>query len=159
MEKRVVLGLGNRLMMDDGIGIYLVEDLQRENLASSFQFFVGETDVEYCLQVIEECPFLIVIDAVGNDRKPGDISLFDLKDMHAMSLGYSAHNFHFFHMLEHMDVEGLLIGIEPYKIDFQDSLSEVLLQKYPLIKHKVIHELSLLKEKGTFKYTYEYKKK
>ena len=58
------MGIGNRLMMDDGIGIYLVEELAKLDEQSNIDYLVGESDVDYCLNQIEELTPVIILDAI-----------------------------------------------------------------------------------------------
>lgn len=46
----IVLGIRNQLMMDDGVGIYLVEELADKNEDAQVHYLVGESDVDYCLE-------------------------------------------------------------------------------------------------------------
>jgi len=52
-----------------------------------------------------------------------------------MEKGIAAQNFHFFHALSTRN--GLLIGVEPYEIDFHFGLSDDLKREYSRIKQKV----------------------
>lgn len=44
MKEIVVLGIGNRLMMDDGIGVRLVEELDQREHVPYIRYVPGETD-------------------------------------------------------------------------------------------------------------------
>lgn len=45
MKELLVLGIGNILMMDDGIGVYIVEELKNRNTNPCIRYVIGETDV------------------------------------------------------------------------------------------------------------------
>lgn len=62
-------------MQDDGIGVYVVEQLSKGDFLSNFRFAVGETDIDYCLDVIDEEDYLVIIDAANTGSEPGDIKL------------------------------------------------------------------------------------
>jgi hydrogenase maturation protease len=50
MKKVIVVGIGSRLMTDDGVGVLLVEDLAPYFSDSPLiKLIPGETDVDYCL--------------------------------------------------------------------------------------------------------------
>ena len=140
MKEILVLGIGNKLMMDDGIGAYVVETLSGRNVHTDISFRVGETDVYYCLQQIEEASFLIVLDAAYLNKPPGTISIFPLEQIfghprHSLSL----HDFHLFSEISMKDtsVEGLFIGIEPYEINYFYGLSGFLQEQYLNIVEKI----------------------
>ncbi|MFD1018371.1 hydrogenase maturation protease [Thalassobacillus hwangdonensis] len=136
MKKITILGIGNRLMKDDGIGIYIVEELMKERILD-VNYSIGETDVDYCLEVIEETDYLIVIDAVESGSDYGAVSMVDLKNINPGSLGISAHNIHLFHQLKCQGSPGVLIGIEPFMVSFHWGLSEELNDSLPMIIKKV----------------------
>ena len=131
----LVMGIGNVLMQDDGIGVYLVEELGAEDWDERIRFVIGETDVDYCLTEAEASKFLIIIDAVQCGGEKGSLYEMELSSLSVMEKGIAAHNFHLFHTFSGMN--GILIGIEPYEIDFQFGLSKELKSKFPEIKKKV----------------------
>ncbi|PLR95064.1 hydrogenase maturation protease [Bacillus sp. T33-2] len=136
MEKIMVLGIGNQLMMDDGIGIYLVEELKKRECTSNISYLVGESDIDYCIEQIEGASFVIILDAVISGKEPGDISNYPLANLHQHErLDISPHNLHLFHVLanEKDKIKGFLIGVEPYEIRFHIGLSQTLHQKWDLL--------------------------
>ncbi|MFD1291016.1 hydrogenase maturation protease [Laceyella putida] len=140
--------MGNRLMMDDGIGVYIVEELQKQNKDESVKYIVGETDIDFCLDVIENTSYLIVIDAVKTGKEPGEISIYSLDEMPLMNLGFSSHNLHFFHFLYHKKqrIKGILIGIEPFQIDFNLGLSSILNNRFHQVMINVKRQIQKVKE-------------
>jgi len=131
----LVMGIGNVLMQDDGIGVYLAEELMAENNDKRIRYVIGETDVDYCLAETEEDEFLIILDAVQIGSKKGSIYEMPLTQLTIMEKGIAAHNFHLFHAISLK--KGLLIGVEPYEVDFHFGLSDDLKRNYPMIKQKV----------------------
>ncbi|WP_044641125.1 hydrogenase maturation protease [Risungbinella massiliensis] len=140
MGKIIVLGIGNQLMMDDGIGIYLVEELARHNDQLNVHYLIGESDIDYCLNQIEGASFVIILDAVYSGQNFGEVSVFPLTDLHEyQTLDISPHNLHLFHVLYHKKetLKGYLIGVEPYEIRFHIGLSDILTAKWSIILLKV----------------------
>lgn len=136
MKNIAVLGIGNRLLMDDGIGVYIVEKLKEQNICRSIRFIVGETDIDYCLDEINEAEFLIIVDAAKLGNLPGDVTVVALDEViNTGNTGLSMHNLHLFDMLVHTGKEckGLMIGIEPFEIDYNWGLSTELNVKLPEI--------------------------
>lgn len=139
MKKTVVLGIGNRLLMDDGIGLHAVEVL-KELCTCDIYCVIGETDIDYCLDEIKDAEFLIIIDAAKLGISPGEVTVFTLDDVKKhKDLSLSMHNLHLFDMMELTckDKKGIMIGIEPYMIDYNLGLSEELSIKLPEILTKV----------------------
>lgn len=140
MENIIVLGIGNRLMMDDGIGIYLIEELSRLNRTPHVSFLVGESDIDYCIDQITKATFVIIVDAVYSGNKPGELSVYSLADLHKyQQLDISVHNFHLFQALYQQEelIKGYLIGVEPYEIKFHIGLSEMVREQWKTIFHEV----------------------
>ena len=54
MKEVLVLGIGNRLMMDDGIGVLVVEELKKRNTNPYIRYIIGETDTYFCMNQMEE---------------------------------------------------------------------------------------------------------
>lgn len=148
MKDTVILGIGNRLMMDDGIGVYVVERLRdedrngtrNEDCIEKLSYIVGETDIDYCLDAVGEARFIIVIDAVCAGNSPGDVTVFPLEKAASQPYrGLSAHNLHLFDLLNHCNEgwEGFLIGIEPFETNLHIGLSDVLASRFDEITDKV----------------------
>lgn len=147
MEKICVLGIGNRLMMDDGIGVYIVEKLKKDNKQDSVKFVIGETDIDYCLDEITKADFIIVIDAAGAGKNPGDITILSLNEaVNKTDIGLSLHNLHFFQLAKYSNnsLKGILIGIEPFEINYGFGLSNVLKNMLPQIVDSVNTILGIL---------------
>lgn len=124
MKPILVLGIGNQLMMDDGVGIEVVRRLSREH--TGVRYAVGETDFDYCLSLALEARFLVVVDAAQTGKEPGEVTVFPLHTITGSRPGLSLHQTHFLDMLTRTEppVPGILIGIEPYQIDFHWGLSD-----------------------------------
>lgn len=129
MKELIVLGIGNRLMTDDGIGIHIVEELQKINTNKSIQYVIGETDVYFCLNQIENTLITIIIDAAYLHKEPGSICVVALDKVYETTVfPISLHDAHLLDLVRKsgQDIKGLFIGIQPYEINFGTSLSSVL---------------------------------
>ena len=68
----LVLGIGNLVMSDDGVGVKVVQQLQREyRFAKNVEIMDGGTLGLDLLPKLEGIDHLIVVDAVETGRKPG----------------------------------------------------------------------------------------
>lgn len=145
--KMIILGIGNRLMMDDGIGIQLVEELSKHNNKPNFHYLIGESDIDYCLEQIKDATYVIILDAIISGNKPGEISVYSIEDLYETPyLSISPHNFHLFHTLYQQKnmIQGIVIGVEPYEITFNIGMSETIREKWTTILlnvKKIIEEL------------------
>ena len=144
MEKIVVLGIGNRLMMDDGIGIYIVEELMRDGSHTELHYVVGESDIDYCIERINGATLVVIVDAVVLSKEPGEVTFMPLSTIkEKQPLNISPHNMHLFNVLdqEGEEVKAFLIAIEPNEIHFHIGLSQTLKQKFKQIHQNVKNEI------------------
>lgn len=74
MTKTVILGVGNLLLTDDGVGIHAIQKLQAEySLPGGVQVVDGGTCGLDLLQFLEGVDHLIIIDAARLGKSPGSI--------------------------------------------------------------------------------------
>ncbi len=140
MKKELVLGIGNRLMMDDGIGVYIVEELRKRKTGNDTCYVSGETDASFCMQQIREASSVIIIDAAYLGNEPGSIYTIHIKQALQGPLNmFSMHELDLFRQIkiEGKDVEGIFIGVEPKEITFGMQLSDVLQNKLENITDKI----------------------
>jgi hydrogenase maturation protease len=140
MEKIIVLGIGNILMMDDGIGIYLIEELSRQDYAPDVTFLIGESDIDYCMEQIMDAAFVIIVDAVVSGDTPGSLTVYPLSELHQhKEFDISPHDFHLFNLLhlQKESIKGFLIGVEPYEIRFNIGLSKPLNEEWDTLVQSV----------------------
>ena len=81
-EKYLVLGVGNTLLCDDGMGVHVAERLKsRPGLADRIRIIDGGTLGLSLLPELEDAAGLIVIDAAEIGEKPGTIRVFEALEM------------------------------------------------------------------------------
>lgn len=141
MKKTIVIGIGSRIMTDDGIGIYLVEELMEVKPDPHIIYVVGETDVDFCLGEAMDYEMLIIIDAYMSEKQTGEITVVSLEELENDSERglYSAHGMHLLNRLRYKNNCNavLLIGIEPFRVDYGFSLSNELQESYTHILDEV----------------------
>ena len=80
-NKILILGVGNEILMDDGIGPKLVKELQKENLRDDIKYdtaFMGGLEI---LEYIQGYEIVIFIDAmITRDGIPGTVYQFTTDD-------------------------------------------------------------------------------
>jgi len=144
-----VVGVGNLLLKDEGIGVHIAHALQQIDIPHNVKIIDGGTspDLPYYLK---EADKLIVIDAVKAGGKPGTIYRFHPYDMDIESERIiSLHELGLEQSLRMMRLTGnepketVIIGIEPKEIDWGTEPSAELRQKIPEIINIVLKEISL----------------
>ena len=85
-EKILVLGLGNTLLTDDGIGLHVIAALEQavpKESAARIVILDGGTLGLSLLPEIEAATALIVVDAANFGGAPGEVRVFDEAAMDA----------------------------------------------------------------------------
>ncbi len=73
-RKTLVLGLGNVLMGDEGIGVYVVRELEKLPLPSSVECLDGGTGAFTLLGPLEAAGRIVLIDAANDDNPIGTVT-------------------------------------------------------------------------------------
>lgn len=139
MGKKLI-AIGNRLMGDDGVAIYLAEHMKTFFEDIGYEVIIGETDTSYCLSKINTGDFIVILDALYRGLKPGSVSMITLKEaVSRIRQCYSQHECSIIKYLDiyDIDVTGVLIGIEVNQIEFKWELSDVMKDLFPQICEQV----------------------
>lgn len=127
-----VIGIGNRLMIDDGIAIAVLENIKYKLESIGIDIIIGETDFEFCYQQIQEDDFIIILDAAYSDAVAGDIHIYKLQEaIYAYGGVNSSHNMSIFDLMRLYPklLKGYLITIQIVECGFGCNLSEDLKTK------------------------------
>ena len=73
-ERVLVLGVGNLLMGDEGVGIHVIRRLRSRIRAENIVIVDGGTGGYDLLEYFEQADLAVVVDAALDDRPPGTIS-------------------------------------------------------------------------------------
>lgn len=78
MPRKVILGVGNLLLSDEGLGIHALEHLRRSQaLPAEIELLDGGTMGLDLLHYLQEVSHLLIIDAVDAGKEPGAIVRMD----------------------------------------------------------------------------------
>ncbi len=145
----VVVGVGNLLLKDEGIGVHIARALQQMDIPQDTEIIDGGTypDLPYYLSNTDK---LVIIDAVKGGSQPGTVYRFRPGDVNIESEEMvSVHELGLEQSLKIMKLMGrkpreiVIIGIEPGEIDWGTELSAELQQKIPEIVNIVLKEINL----------------
>jgi len=141
-----VVGIGNLLIGDDGVGIHAVQKLSSMNLPDNVEVHDADSNTILLLEAIEGRDKAIIIDAYEKGDKPGTITKFviDPENLPDADIKISLHDMGFFdgiRMGQTADVklpkEIVVIGIEPGSLEAGMELSP----KVKAALEKVIEEV------------------
>ena len=146
--KTVILGVGNVLLSDEGIGVHVANELSTMELPPGVSVVEGGTDGFRLLNIITEADRLIVVDAVKGGAEPGSIYRFNVDEVRNVPSGFRT-SVHQVGILEVIDLSGLIgktpkttvIGVEPKSLEMSLELSPEIREKIPRIIELVFEEL------------------
>jgi len=143
----VIIGVGNLLQRDEGIGIHAIRALQDINLPHDIKLVDGGTSPDL-IAYTRAGDKMIIIDCAKSGGKPGTIYKFKPEDLAAgKGILTSAHEMGVIENLKLMELTGnkpketVIIGIEPAEIDWGIELSERLQKKLPELVKVVMREI------------------
>lgn len=124
----LILGIGNNLLSDDGIGIHVVEALRERNLPG-VECLDGGTLSFSLMETVEGAGRLIVVDAAQLEEAPGTVRLFENEamDRYLRSGRRSVHEVGLADVLDMTRLTGrlpeprALVGIQPKEVDWGDA--------------------------------------
>jgi hydrogenase maturation protease len=103
MQKIGIIGIGNLLRKDDGVGIFLLERLQKQKkeLPKNIEFIDGGTGGMNLLHLLAQFDTVLLIDAVDFKGRPGETRVFSLKDIQSQKkpVMISTHDSDFLNLL------------------------------------------------------------
>ncbi len=131
-----VLGIGNRLMMDDGIAIAILENIRDKLKTMGIEVIIGETDLQFCFHQLTIEDFVIIIDATCSERDAG--SIFSCKLEEAITVYGDTNSQHDMSIFDLMRIyskfsRGYFIGIEVDEIGVGFGLSDTLSELFQYI--------------------------
>jgi hydrogenase maturation protease len=147
--KATLIGLGNILLRDEGIGIHAIRALEaRYPAPPGLEIVDGGTAGLDLLPYIEGRDRVIFVDAVNFRKEPGYIGVLENQEIPALfSHKDSLHHLGLVDVLaaaQLLDVaprEICLIGIQPHLIETGLELSEHLQAKLPLLLARILAKL------------------
>ena len=150
--KVLVLGIGNILLQDEGIGVRVVEELQRRfHIPSEVEVLDGGTAGMALIEDIIDKEHIIILDAVRADRPPGTVIRLEGNAVPAFFQTHiTPHQLGLADLLAALTVahkrpkNTLLIGIVPESIELSLTLSERIQQQLETLIDRTVTELLAL---------------
>lgn len=96
----LVLGIGNYLMGDEGVGVHFINRIQESDFPDNISFIDGGTGGFTLIPYIENHKKVIIVDATMDGREEGTIALLKPKFSNDFPISLSGHNFGLKDMVE-----------------------------------------------------------
>jgi hydrogenase maturation protease len=153
----VVLGLGNLLMGDDGLGVRAVERLAAAFAPDATTHFLdGGTLGLALLPYIERADALLVVDAVATGARPGTLVRLEADDVpRRVDVRLSPHELGVVDILAGATFSGrrpeptILLGVVPADISFGVELSSAVERSLPALIDTIVAEAHALGHRFT----------
>lgn len=135
-----MLGLGNLLLTDDGVGLTLLEQLQQSrDWGENVEFLDGGTRGIVLLTYLEDRRALLVLDAIALGDAPGTVRVIEGYEnfLHMASASGSAHEGNALQLLQSAYIIGMaplkvaVVGVAPAVLETNIGLSDVVQQSLP----------------------------
>jgi hydrogenase 3 maturation protease len=119
-KKKLFVGIGNLLKMDDGVGVYISRKIKNKDSVSSL---TAEASIENYIGKINSLDpdILILIDCVDMKLASGTFKLLEVSQIADMT--FNTHNISLKRLSEFFSMPVHILGIQPEKIDFGENIS------------------------------------
>ena len=149
MKRISVVGVGNLLMRDDGIGVHMVRYLEEQGVPEGVELIDGGTHSYDLLDIFAEADIIIVIDAIQAGGEPGTIYRAPLDELDLQPSGDSATSLHDLNFIEavHMlrlmghDPQFIVFGVQPKEMCLNLELSPEVAAKVPRLAELIQAEI------------------
>jgi len=144
--KTIVLGIGNLLLGDEGVGVHAARALAKGLTLSDTEVLEVGTAILDALPALEKADRVIVLDAMEDHGDPGTIYRVPMDQCTGKSCIASLHGFDIKSVLALAGCEEppevLVLGVEPAVIEWSMELSPQVKEALPKLLEAVREEIS-----------------
>ncbi len=146
MDKILIVGIGNLLCRDEGIGVHIIQEMEKMQLPNHIELLDIGTSTMDLISYLEGVKKLIVLDAMKLGEAPGTIYRCKPEDLLPKGEGpVSLHDIGVIETLTMakkmgMEIDTVIIGVEPKVLDWGMELTEEVKIKIPAIIDVVLKE-------------------
>ncbi len=149
MKNILIVGIGNLLMGDDGLGIHAIRELRKFKFPEYVKILDGATNAIDLLHFLEDKTHVIFIDAINLDKKPGEFILLEKEDLrNYLNFKVGPHEIGIHDLLltaELLDIipeNIVVVGLQPERIAPSTELSTTLNNKLNLLINSILKILA-----------------
>ena len=115
----LILGIGNVLMGDEGVGVHILRLLEQEPVTSGVRLLDGGTGGVNLLAELTEVDSVVLIDATRDGRPEGTVTYLHPERVGDLPRGLGAHDFGLKDLFAAAALIGQLPGIHLYTISVE----------------------------------------
>ena len=148
MQQTLVLGIGNTLLTDEGLGIHLLDYLREHHADQPGVSYLDGGTLSFTLAPdIEDCDNLIVLDAAQFNEAPGTVKLLVGAEMDQF-VGHGKRSVHEVGLVDLMTIARLqdrlprnraLLGIQPAEFGWGNQPGEAVARAIPEAAAQVLN--------------------
>jgi len=128
----LVLGIGNYLMGDEGVGVHAVRELERRPVPPGENLLDGGTGGFHLLSYLQEYPTILLIDATMDGSPPGTVRVLRPKFASDFPRALSAHDIGLRDLIESTILTGNLPDIHLVTVSI-GSLNDMTTELTPAV--------------------------
>jgi hydrogenase maturation protease len=144
----MVVGIGNLIMQDDGVGVHAIKALEELGFSDDVELIDGGTHSYDLIEEFCRAENLIIVDAMHAGGEPGTIyrAPFDELGLEPNENITSLHEMHFVEAMKMTRMLGYnptttVFGIEPAIIEINMDLSPEVTKKFPQLVELIHQEI------------------
>ncbi len=149
MKRTLILGLGNPLQGDDGVGCYIAETLQRQTLPDDVEVIDGGTPGIGLLNLFEGRQCVIIVDAAEMGMNAGEYRRFEPHEivLTGSNQRFSLHRTGVIDALALARVLNIALpkivffGVQPARVEWRETLSPAVQAALPRVIEAVLREV------------------
>jgi len=146
MKKELVVGLGNILLSDEGIGIHILRELEKEVSLKDADFLdMGTSSMDLGYYIGGSIEKMVIIDCLQSEDPPGSIYMLRPRDLASKKeQEFSLHQLKLVDTIKLASIETdfpetVILGIVPYDAGtFSEDLSPEIRALFPFIYRRVL---------------------
>lgn len=147
----LILGLGNPLRGDDGIGPRVVEELHHRGLPEGVTALEGSGGGLDLLWTLERWERVVIVDAADVEQEPGQIVRFTPDQVRLTEAPESRFSLHraglskVLHLADALDItlpEIVIFGVQPAEIGWGEKLSPAVEAAIPALVDTILKEIA-----------------
>ena len=151
MERNiVVIGVGNILYGDDGVGVHAVNQLRQESFPPNVKIMDAGTAGIDLLYLIEDTDYAIIVDCLDAGDEPGAVYRIPWEELAGQYPGdqtVSLHDLNLWSVLSLADRLGkistvVIFGVQPDNIGFGSDMSAIVSSKLPYLVQSIKKEIA-----------------
>jgi hydrogenase maturation protease len=156
MTETLVLGLGNLVHADDGVGVHAIQRLERDpRVPPNLVLLDGGTQGLGLLHHISGVRRLLVIDAIDVGEPSGTLLRFEGKALRGLPGKASVHQLGFADLMVALQLIGeppgevVVFGVQPESTEWSAELTQPVANALPLLVDSVIAQLKCWDENAS----------